>query len=118
MTDPVPVKIRYGIIRLYKHGIRHFIKGIRQFMCRWYVYLPDMILKQANNPFEDGEIIRVEITSKAIILKKVVWWELLEWSKLPDVFEKLPYKTKRMIFKRSSEKAKRRMIKKGLMPRV
>jgi len=61
------------------------------------LYIPEKVLSDSQFPFEDGEIIKIEIGNDSLILRAVEWWEMLEWGTMPRVLEKLPRELKEKI---------------------
>lgn len=61
------------------------------------LYIPARIIDNANFPFQDGEIVKIEIGNASLKLKAVEWWEMLDWKTMPETYEKLPEETKRKI---------------------
>jgi hypothetical protein len=61
------------------------------------LYLPARIVDDSNFPFQDGEIVKIEIGNSSLKLKAVEWWEMLDWKTMPETYEKLPSETKRKI---------------------
>ena len=54
------------------------------------LYLPEKLLSDSQFPFEDGEVLEIEIGNDSLILRRVEWWEMLDWETMPKVFRKLP----------------------------
>ena len=68
------------------------------------LYIPDRVCKDEAWPFEDGEVVKIRIDGNRVVQEKAEWWELLDWSKLPDAYAKLPSHIKEQIEKaRTSE---------------
>jgi len=61
------------------------------------LYIPEKVLSDSQFPFEDGEIIKIEIGNDSLILRAVEWWEMLDWGTMPKVLEKLPPELKEKI---------------------
>ena len=66
------------------------------------LYVPDRIFKDKTFPFKDGEVVKIRIDGDRVVQEKAEWWELLEWSKLPNVFAKLPKEIREKIEKASA----------------
>jgi len=54
------------------------------------LYVPDRVFKDKAFPFKDGEVVKIRIDGERVVQEKAEWWKLLEWSKLPNAFAKLP----------------------------
>lgn len=63
------------------------------------LYVPDRVFKDERFPFEDGEVVKIRIEGDRVVQEKAQWWELLDWSSLPDAFVKLPKDLKDKITK-------------------
>jgi len=61
------------------------------------LYIPAKIIDDSSFPFQDGEIVKIEIGNASLILKAVEWWEMLDWKTMPETYEKLPDQIKRKI---------------------
>lgn len=61
------------------------------------LYIPAKIIDDYNFPFQDGEIVKIEIGNASLKLKTVEWWEMLDWGTMQETYEKLPEETKRKI---------------------
>lgn len=61
------------------------------------LYLPARIVDDSSFPFQDGEIVKIEIGNSSLKLEAVEWWEMLDWKTMPETYEKLPNKIKRKI---------------------
>jgi len=68
------------------------------------IYIPAIIVKDPNFPFEDEDLVKIEIGNDSIIVERPKWWEMLNWSQLRDAYEMLP------------EDLKRKIAEKGLAP--
>jgi len=64
-----------------------------------YLYLPSKLIEHDDFPFRDDDVVKLEIDKKnqAMTVSTPQWWELLDWSKMPDAFDKLPPETKENI---------------------
>jgi len=64
--------------------LKHFNKsGAR-------LYLKQELLNEPEFPFEDNEILKVEILDGKLVLSKPEWWEMLNWDEMPQVWRTLP----------------------------
>jgi hypothetical protein len=54
------------------------------------LYVPDRVFKDEAFPFKEGEVVKIRIEGNRVVQEKAEWWELLDWSKLPDAYAKLP----------------------------
>jgi len=54
------------------------------------LYIPEGVRGDSNFPFEDGEIVKITIGNDSLTLEKPEWWEMLDWKKMRDAYEKLP----------------------------
>jgi hypothetical protein len=61
------------------------------------LYIPEKIVGNADFPFKDNEIVKIEIGNSCLELKTVEWWELLDWKTMPAAYEKLPEDIKNKI---------------------
>lgn len=61
------------------------------------LYIPEKVLSDSQFPFQDGEIVKIEIGNDSLILRGVEWWEMLDWETMPKVLEKLPQEIKEKI---------------------
>lgn len=61
------------------------------------LYVPDRVFNDEAFPFEEGEVVKIRIEGDRLVQEKVQWWELLDWSKLPDAYAKLPNEIKEKI---------------------
>lgn len=61
------------------------------------LYLPARIIDDSTFPFQDGEIVKIEIGNSSLKLKAVEWWEMLDWKTMPVTYEKLPSEIKEKI---------------------
>jgi len=64
------------------------------------LYLPQSIINDPEWPYEDGDLVKIEISNPVIRISKPVWWEMLNWNEMRDTFELLPDATKDEIRKR------------------
>jgi hypothetical protein len=65
-----------------------------------YLYLPAKLVEDTELfPFKEDDIVKLEVDKKhqTMIVSIPQWWELLDWSKMPDAFEKLPPDVKDQI---------------------
>jgi len=71
--------------------LKHFTKsGAR-------LYIKQEALNDPSFPFEDEEILKMEIVDGKMILSKPEWWEMLEWDAMPQVWKTLPEEIKHQI---------------------
>jgi hypothetical protein len=63
------------------------------------LYIPDRLCTDQAFPFQSGEVVKIRIEDNRVIEEKAEWWELLDWSKLPDAYKKLPSHIKELIDK-------------------
>ena len=61
------------------------------------LYIPEKVRQDAEFPFKDGDIVKIEIGNSKLILRSVEWWEMLDWKAMPDAFMKLPENIKKKI---------------------
>lgn len=61
------------------------------------LYIPEKVISDSQFPFQDGDIVKMEIGNDALILRSVEWWEMLDWETMPKVFIKLPQEIKEKI---------------------
>ena len=62
------------------------------------LYIPQRMLEDPDFPFEDEELVKIEIEDGRLIISRPEWWELIDWNSLPrEVFEKLPDEIKEKI---------------------
>ena len=84
------VKKGFGRIRYYHNS------GAR-------LYIPEKVISDSQFPFQDGEILKIELGNDSLILRVVEWHEMLNWETMPKVFEKLPPELKEKIEKPSGK---------------
>jgi hypothetical protein len=71
--------------------LKHFNKsGAR-------LYLKQELLNEPEFPFEDDEILKVEILDGKLVLSKPEWWEMLDWDEMPQVWRTLPEEIKSKV---------------------
>ena len=71
--------------------LKHFNKsGAR-------LYLKQELLNEPEFPFENDEILKVEILDGKLVLSKPEWWEMLDWDEMPLVWRTLPEETKAKV---------------------
>jgi hypothetical protein len=71
--------------------LKHFNKsGAR-------LYLKQELLNEPEFPFEDDEILKVEILDSKLVLSKPEWWEMLDWDEMPQVWRTLPEEIKSKV---------------------
>ena len=61
------------------------------------LYIPEKVLKDANFPFKDGYIVKIEAGNDGLQVRPVEWWEMLDWKTMPEAFEKLPAEIKEKV---------------------
>jgi len=54
------------------------------------LYVPEKLKGDSSFPFEDGEIVKIEIGNDSLRLSKPEWWEMLDWRNMEDAYSKLP----------------------------
>jgi len=54
------------------------------------LYIPENVKSDSSFPFEDDEIVKIEIGNDSVVLEKPEWWEMLDWKKMKDAYDKLP----------------------------
>ena len=54
------------------------------------LYLKQELLNNPGFPFEDDEVLKVEIVEDKLVLSRPEWWEILDWDELPLVWRTLP----------------------------
>ena len=73
--------------------LKHFSKsGAR-------LYIKQQLLELPEFPFEEDEILKVEIMDGTIVLSRPEWWEMLDWNEMKRVWKTLPEETKDIIRK-------------------
>ena len=86
-----------------------------------YLYLPAEFVKSGLFPFQDGDILKLELDEAKISederkVKLVVsaphWWEQLDWNTMPDAFINLPNDIQEDIKKSMRENERKQLIKK------
>jgi hypothetical protein len=65
-------------------------------------YVPEKVYEDPAWPFKDGEVVKIRIEDGRVIHEKAQWWELLDWTKLADAYEKLPEEIRSEIQKQKS----------------
>jgi len=67
-----------------------------------YLYLPARFVDSDLFPFEDDDVVKIELKQSSPKILKVSephWWEMLDWRKMPDAFERLPVRMRSQIKK-------------------
>jgi len=56
-----------------------------------YCYLSAKLVDNDAFPFKDDSVVKIEVddVGKRLTVSIPEWWELLDWNKMPDVFERL-----------------------------
>ena len=68
--------------------LKHFNKsGAR-------LYLRQELLNDPEFPFDDEEILKVEIVGGKLVLSRPEWWEMLDKDEMPQVWRTLPEEIK------------------------
>jgi len=64
-----------------------------------YLYLPERLVDSDDFIFKSDDVVKLRIDKqhKKMEVSIPQWWELLDWSKMPDAFEKLPHDVKKRI---------------------
>lgn len=62
-----------------------------------YLYLAERLIGDNRFPFDDGDTVKVELSDKKMVVCLPEWWELLDWKKMPEAYEKLPSDIKKKI---------------------
>jgi hypothetical protein len=71
--------------------LKHFQKsGAR-------LYIKQEFLNDPEFPFEDEDILKMEIVDGKLVLSKPEWWEMLDWGEMPQVWKTLPEEIKEQI---------------------
>jgi len=71
--------------------LKHFNKsGAR-------LYLRQELLNDPEFPFDDEEILKVEIVGGKLVLSRPEWWEMLDWDQMPHVWKTLPEEIKAKV---------------------
>jgi len=58
------------------------------------LYIPQGLLDHPEFPFEDDDILKVEILDGKLVLSKPEWWGMLDWDEMPQVWRTLPEEIK------------------------
>ena len=69
------------------------------------LYIPAELVRDPRFPFEDGDLVKIEIGNDSILVEKPEWWEIIDWDEMPEAYERLP------------EDIKRKIREKGLAPK-
>ncbi len=69
------------------------------------LYIPAELVRDPRFPFEDGDLVKIEIGKDSILVEKPEWWEMIDWNEMPEAYERLP------------EEIKRKIREKGLAPK-
>jgi len=67
------------------------------------LYIPESVLNDPEFPFGDDDLVKIEISNPTVMLIKPVWWEMLDWDKMKNAFEKLPDDIKEKIRQKGLE---------------
>jgi len=71
--------------------LKHFSKsGAR-------LYIKQQLLESPEFPFEEDEILKVEIKDGTLIMSRPEWWEMLDWNEMKKAWKTLPEETKELI---------------------
>jgi len=62
------------------------------------IYIPQGLLNRPEFPFEDDEILKVEILDGRLVLSRPEWWEMLDWDEMPLVWGTLPEEIKAKVW--------------------
>lgn len=85
-----------------------------------YLYLPEKFVNSGFFPFNDGDILKLELdeakisadeTKIKLIASVPHWWELLDWSKMPEAFIKLPKEIQELIKENMPEHVREQLEK-------
>ena len=63
------------------------------------LYLPQSVISDPDFPFEDGDLVKIEVGNPSIRLTRPEWWEMLDWNEMKDTFRLLPAEVKAEIEK-------------------
>ncbi|RLG87901.1 MAG: hypothetical protein DRO18_02470 [Thermoprotei archaeon] len=69
------------------------------------LYIPAELVRDPRFPFENGDLVKIEIGNNSILVKKPEWWEMIDWNEMPEAYERLP------------EDIKKKIREKGLAPK-
>ncbi|MFH2111204.1 MAG: hypothetical protein ABIJ47_08105 [Candidatus Bathyarchaeota archaeon] len=81
-----------GAIVVSTAQLKRFKSGAR-------LYLRRELLDDPKFPFEDEEVLKVEIVDRKLVLSRPEWWEMLDWDEMPQVWKTLPEEIKSMVRK-------------------
>jgi len=61
------------------------------------LYIKQEVLNSPDFPFQDDEILKVEVVDGKLVISKPEWWEMLNWDEMPQVWKTLPEEIKDQI---------------------
>ena len=61
------------------------------------LYLPAKLVEDQAFPFEDDDLVKIEIGNDSLKISRPVWWEMLDWDEMRDAYTRLPDDVKREI---------------------
>jgi len=64
------------------------------------LYIPAKVIRNPDFPFEDDDLVKIEIGNKSLILEKPEWWEMLDWNEMRNAYNALPDEIKTKIAER------------------
>lgn len=64
------------------------------------LYLPEKLVRDGDFPFEDDELVKIEIGNDSLRISRPTWWEMLDWNEMREAYKVLPEDVKRMITER------------------
>jgi len=64
------------------------------------LYLPEKIIKDPSFPFEDDDLVKIQIGNDSLIINQPEWWEMLDWNEMKEAYQLLPEEIKNRIAER------------------
>ncbi len=61
------------------------------------IYIPQHLLLRSDFPFLDDDLVKITIEDDMVVLSRPEWWELLDWSRMENTYERLPQEIKDKI---------------------
>jgi len=59
--------------------------------------IPASVVRSPGFPFEDDDLVKIEIGNDSLIIEKPEWWEMLDWNEMRNAYNALPDEIKEKI---------------------
>ena len=89
----------------------HLVTGIASTRIKFYkksgarLYIPESLIRAPGFPFEDDDLVKIEMDEGGLRISRPEWWELLDWNEMREAYSILPREMREKI------------AEKGLAPR-